>query len=496
MKSLSRALIGLLIAGIIFGLLILAAIVSSDHTNDKGINAVLTLLIGWSFIGTGLFAWYRRPANRIGALMAAVGFTWLLSGLAYANPPGLFIAGFLVGSLPIAILVHMALSFPSGRLHGRLAKGLVTVGYLITVVYIPIPYLFVDTTDPAVCEPNCPENPLLVSDNLSVGETLFSIANVIGIVVLSLALWVAIRRWRDADHESRRSLGPAMWAALATLFAFGTLLASSLTGPDPFSDIVYLVALVPLASVPYAFLAGLLRSKLTAAEGVAEENVRLDAELQARYEELRASRARLVDAADNARRKLERDLHDGAQQRLVSLALSLRLARDRVESDPQAAAELLDEASAELAQATDELRELARGIHPAILSDRGLGAALDALVKRAPLEVVLNRSLEGGDQLAPEIPNQVESAAYFVVAEALTNIVRHAGAEVAEVSVARRNGALQVVVTDAGSGGADPNGSGLRGLADRVQALDGELEVESHPGAGTAIHARIPIGPD
>jgi signal transduction histidine kinase len=202
---------------------------------------------------------------------------------------------------------------------------------------------------------------------------------------------------------------------------------------------------------------------------------------------LRASRARIVEAGDTARRQIERDLHDGAQQRLVGLALSLRLARDKLESDPEAAAALLDEAGAELALATDELRELARGIHPAVLSDRGLGAALEALAKRSPVSVTLNQSLDG------EIPPHVESAAYFVVAEALTNVARHSGATAAEVSVARRNGALLVAVVDSGRGGADPAGSGLRGLADRVQALEGELEVESDSGAGTAIHARIPL---
>jgi signal transduction histidine kinase len=486
-SSLRSALVGLGIAGVALGLLILAAAVKGDHTEDPAVEIAFLLLIGWSFIGTGLFAWDRRPANRIGALMTAVGFSWLVSGLAFSDVPGLFVAGSMFGSLPITILVHMVLSFPSGRLEGRLSKWIVGIGYFITVVYLPIPHLFLDTTDLDVCDFNCPPNPLLVENNLSLAETLFDIASAVGVVALSATLWLSVTRWRHADHETRRALGPTLWAALATLFAFGTLLASGLTGPDPFEDVVYLVALFPLASVPYAFLYGLLRSKLSAAEQVAEENVRLDAELRARYDELRASRARIVSAADEARRKLERDLHDGAQQRLVGLALSLRLARDRIETDPEQATALLDEASAELAMATDELRELARGIHPAILSDRGLDAALSALAKRSPVDIQLHTSLDG------EIPEPVEAAAYFVVAEALTNVVRHSGANEAEVSVARRNGALHVEVSDGGRGGADPAGSGLRGLNDRVQALDGELEVESHHGTGTAVHARIPI---
>jgi signal transduction histidine kinase len=487
LKSLRAALVGLGIAGFVLGLLILAAVLSSDHAESKGVNGVLVLLIGWSFIGTGLFAWYRRPSNRIGALMTAVGFTWFLSSLSFANLPGLFIAGAILGSLPIGILIHMTLSFPTGRLEGQLAKVLVIATYVVTVLYMPLPWLFAETRDPDVCDTDCPANPLLISDNESLSDLLFNFANAAGVVILASTVWIAVGRWRQADRESRRTLGPTLWAAVVTLLFFLSLVFTGLVGSEPLQEALYFIAVFPLASVPYAFLAGLLRSKLSAAEEVAEENVRLDAELQARYEELRASRARIVEAADEARRRLERDLHDGAQQRLVGLALSLRLARERIGDNPDGARALLDEATAELALATDELRELARGIHPAILTDRGLGAALDALAKRAPVNVSLRRSLDG------EIPPPVESAAYFVVAEALTNVVRHSGASEAEVSVARRNGALHVEVSDSGDGGADPAGSGLRGLADRLQALDGELEVESHPGSGTAVHARIPL---
>lgn len=487
MKSLRAALIGLGIAGLVLGLLSLAAVDSSDHAENKGVNAVLVLLIGWSFIGTGLFAWYRRPSNRIGALMTAVGFTWFLSSLSFANLPGLFIAGAILGSLPIGILIHMVLSFPSGRIEGRLAMWLVIATYVVVVVYMPIPWLFADTTNESICTGACPANPILIADNESLSNLLFGLANAAGVIILGWTVRLAVTRWRRADRETRRTLGPTLWAAVVTLVFFLSLVFTGLVGKESLQEAIYFLAVFPLASVPYAFLYGLLRSKLSAAEEVAEENVRLDAELQARYEELRASRARIVSAADDARQQLERDLHDGAQQRLVSLALSLRLARDRLEQDPAQAAALLDEASEELALATDELRELARGIHPAILTDRGLGAALDALVKRAPVDVALRHSVNG------EIPPPVESAAYFVVAEALTNVVRHSGATEAEVSVAQRSGALHVEVSDSGEGGADPEGSGLRGLTDRVQALDGELEVETHPGTGTAVHARIPL---
>jgi signal transduction histidine kinase len=486
LKSLRAALIGLAIAGFVLGLLILAAVLSSEHAESKGVNVVLVLLIGWSFIGTGLFAWYRRPQNRIGVLMTAVGFTWFLSSLSFANLPGLFIAGAFLGSLPIGILIHMTLSFPTGRLEGRLAKALAIATYVVVVLYLPLPWLFADTTDPDICDPACPENPLLISDNESLSMFLFGVANVIGIVVLTATVWIAVGRWRASGPETRRTLGPTLWASVVTLIFFLSLVFTGLVGSESLQEALYFAAVFPLASVPYAFLYGLLRSKLSAAEATAEENLRLDAELSARYEELRASRARIVTAADEARRKLERDLHDGAQQRLVGLALSLRLARERLDDDPEQAAALLDEANEELAVATDELRELARGIHPAILSDRGLGAALEALAKRAPVDITLRHTLNG------ELPPPIESAAYFVVAEAVTNIVRHSGASEAEVTVSHRNAALYVAVSDSGRGGADPAGSGLSGLADRVQALDGELEVESHAGTGTAIHARIP----
>ena len=212
------------------------------------------------------------------------------------------------------------------------------------------------------------------------------------------------------------------------------------------------------------------------------------ANAQAR-EEVTASRARIVQAADAARRRLERNLHDGAQQRLVTLALTLRLAQSRLHDDPVAAQELLESSSAELALALEELRELARGLHPAILSDRGLGAALEALAARAPVPVEL-------DDVPPgRFPPSVEAAAYYVVAESLTNVAKYADARSAHVSVSRRDGFAIVEVEDDGVGGADVSrGSGLRGLADRVEALQGRLFVTSEAGRGTRVRAEIPCG--
>ena len=217
---------------------------------------------------------------------------------------------------------------------------------------------------------------------------------------------------------------------------------------------------------------------------------RLDAELLARLEELRASRARLVEAGDTERRRLERDLHDGAQARLVGVALLLGHARRRTDDDPAEVAALLDRAMDELRTSLAELRELARGIHPAVLTERGLEPALHALAARAPVPVTL--ADEGGERL----PGPVEIAAYFVVSEALANVAKYAQATEATVAIRRTNGVVCVEVTDDGIGGADAAlGSGLRGLADRVAALDGTLLVESPAGRGTRLQAEIPCGP-
>jgi PAS domain S-box-containing protein len=203
-------------------------------------------------------------------------------------------------------------------------------------------------------------------------------------------------------------------------------------------------------------------------------------------EQLRASRARILTAGDDERRRLERNLHDGAQQRLVSLSLALRMIEPHVES-PQRAA--IADARAELAAALEELRELARGIHPAILSDRGLAAGLDALRIRAPLPVDVTYTLDR------RLPEAVEAAAYYVASEALTNVAKHAGARHVEITVGQSDDRLVVRVTDDGSGGASTSrGSGLRGLTDRIEALGGTLHVTSPLGAGTIVEAAIPLG--
>jgi len=205
-------------------------------------------------------------------------------------------------------------------------------------------------------------------------------------------------------------------------------------------------------------------------------------------EQLTASRARIVQAGDAERRRLERNLHDGAQQRLVTLALNLRIAESQLAEDPAAAAELIAEACDELALGLEELRELARGIHPAILTDHGLTPAVEALAARAALPVEVN------GLPSARLAEPIEAAAFYVVSESLTNVAKYAAATLARVDLARDDGVLVIEVSDDGVGGADADkGSGLRGLCDRVEALGGRFRVSSEQGRGTTVRAELPL---
>jgi signal transduction histidine kinase len=228
--------------------------------------------------------------------------------------------------------------------------------------------------------------------------------------------------------------------------------------------------------------------RLTAsAASLALEHSRLQAEVQAQLEQVRASRARIVEAGDSERRRLERDLHDGAQQRLVTLALALSMARDlAAKADPGLEA-LIESASKEAREALTELRELARGIHPAVLTQAGLAGAVQALAERSPVATTI------AEVPRQRFPPAIEATAYFVVSEALANVAKHAQASSVRVTVRTQPGHLVVTVSDDGTGGATPDdGSGLRGLSDRVAAAGGVLNIHSPPGSGTRLEADIP----
>jgi len=231
-----------------------------------------------------------------------------------------------------------------------------------------------------------------------------------------------------------------------------------------------------------------LLDAVSSAAGLALENERLLAESRARLDEVRDSRARLVEASVAERRRLERNLHDGAQQRLVTLSLHLRMAQETVRDDPAAAETMLERVGEDLMQALDELRELARGLHPAVLADRGLAPALQALANRSPFPV----AIAGVPDV--RLPEPVEAALYYVAAESLTNAAKHAGATSGRVELSTTPTAVIVEIRDDGRGGAAlTGGTGLRGLGDRVEALGGELQVRSPAGGGTVIRAELPL---
>jgi signal transduction histidine kinase len=230
-----------------------------------------------------------------------------------------------------------------------------------------------------------------------------------------------------------------------------------------------------------------LLESAAAAARLAIDNERLQAEVRSQLREVRASRARIVEAGDRERRRVERNLHDGAQQRLVTLSMALGIIRDRAgTSAPADLAGDLDEAIVELRGAIGDLRRLARGIHPAILTNEGLGAALESVAVRCPVPVAVRYG-------AARCAEAVEVTAYFVVAEGLANVAKHARATSATVTVTQHGGGLRVEVADDGAGGVCTEaGSGLRGLADRVAAIGGTFGIQSAPGRGTRLTAELP----
>jgi signal transduction histidine kinase len=564
-----RTLVALSLLTLVCGLVYAAIVLASDHVDDRGFEAGLGLLVGWSFMGTGLFAWWRRPGNRTGALMVAAGAAWFASGISASDNDVLFTIGIALDGLFPAILGHLLLAFPTGRLERRAERLVVAAGYFAVTV-LQVPSLLFE-------EPDEPRNLLIVHGDQSLSDALDAMQFVAAICVIGVSVAILLRRGIRGGEAQRRALTPVLWTAGVAFSAFIVAKGIDAATGEP-QDALNRLSEALVATIPFGFLIGLLRSRLAqgaalsaliaqvgqlpgegplraaladalgdpslalaywlpeserfvdalghpvsvsgpgwtevelqgrriaaiaydpaladepelvrtagAAAALALENQRLTAELRARIEDLRASRARVVEAGDTARRRFERDLHDGAQSRLVALALKLELARMKVEPDSEAA-QLLDESSAELQASLDELRELARGLHPVVLTDRGLNAAVRILADRAPVPV---------DVLAlppDRLPAPVELAVYFVVAEALTNVAKYAQASSATIAIEARDARVTVEVTDDGIGGADVGGgSGLRGLADRVAALDGTLRVDSPPGQGTRLQAEIPL---
>jgi signal transduction histidine kinase len=580
-RSLGRILVGIAVVALVVGVLAGALLVSSDHFGSaRVIGVAVGVTIFWSFVGTGLYAWWRRPGNRFGALMTSVGFAFALTALTASDNRWVFIAGGVLGTLYVAVFAHMLLAYPDGRVEPR-HRWIVGAAYVLTVVGPVLMLMSSHALDG--CE-SCPPSLLRWTGIDGIYGVLDATTTALAVFVVVALVVVLVRRWRAASAPLRRALAPVLWSGVALMVLLAGSLTSQTVGARSLNDVFGLLGLIALASVPWTFLVWLARGSVSragavadllvrlgdvpdrgrlrealagalgdpslelvfwlddehrwvdgagaptelpadgdprhswtavelegrpvgaivydialceepglvrsvaAAAGLAVHNERLQAQLRARVAQLRTSRARIVEAASQERRRLERDLHDGAQQRLVALSLTLRLVHSRVRTDPDQAQEMLAGAGRELKLAQEELRELARGIHPAILSDRGLEPALEALAGRSPVPVALE-SLP-----LDRLPESIEAAAYFVVAEALTNVAKYASASLATVRVSQYNGSALVEVDDDGCGGADPaRGSGLRGLADRVGALDGKLAITSPPGGGTRLRAEIPV---
>ena len=539
---------------------------------------VLTLLVGASLLGCGLASWRARPENRVGKIMVFTGFAWFAELLIDASPSWLNTIGLAVQAVWIVGLVYLLLSFPSGRLAGRLDRGLLAVGVIAGVGLQLLAML--DGNRAGLRCPGCANNLLQVVHENHNALGLLNLQRLVGAVLIVIIIALLVRRWLRASAAQRHAVAAVLAAGCATLAALGATIILDLLG-DPLGALPANVYYALMATVPVAVLfvflqrrlargmvAGLVvelgapsasvdlrealaralgdpslqlafwfppeqhyvdgggapvklpdedserRSTFVARDGhpiavlvhdpaleqnaelvasvcaaasLSLENERLQAELRARLAELQASRSRLVQATDAERRRIERDLHDGTQQRLVSIAMSLGLLETKLPGQAQAAQSLVRETREALGLALAELRELTHGINPPLLTERGLPVALYELCRRAGLPTRLDLAID------QRLPDQIESAAYFMVSEALTNAAKHSHGSEIQVFASHRGQRLTIEIGDNGIGGATPTGgSGLRGLADRTEALGGRFTISSPPGRGTTLRAEIP----
>jgi hypothetical protein len=473
----------------------------------QGLEVVFAC-VGGSFTACGLVAWHRRPDSRSGALMTATGFAFFLPSLLgqIGSPLAGTLATLFVDLWSVLFVALLVSLLSAGRLESILDRLLVFAFVLPLLILEFVWMLFVEGEG---------DNLLLAFPNKGVADVIDTVQRSILIGACLATVLVLGLRWRAASRPRRRALLPTV-AGSVVLLIYTALLINDLATGERSLTLLW-IASCSLVTVPLAFLAGLLRSRL-ARSGLADlfrdlRNLDRDA-LQATLARALGDPGLTVAYAgadgslpaptrERSVAPVERDgrhfaalvydpsldddpLHDGAQQRLVALAMQLRLIQADIRRDPAAAEALVTSASGELAESLAELRELARGIHPAVL-EYGLCPALESLAARSPVPTAVSWDV------ADRLPQKIELATYFVACEALANVAKYAEATAASVHLSRTNGSIVIEIADDGVGGADAsNGSGLRGLADRVEALGGHLLVTSPPGAGTVVTAELP----
>ena len=509
-----RLLIGIALAGaVVTGTAAWLELTAQGYDDLDATEQAVEAAIAALWIATGLVAWQRRPDNRVGPLMVALGFANSLPHLTWDAALPFTLAELNFG-LGIAVFVHLILAFPSGRLSPGFERTFVLSTYGAWLVVSPAWQLFWDPRADGEC-PGCPRNLLLVSRNPGLFDALDFVSLLAAVAILGTTVVLIVRKVRRATGPTRRAYAPVLLAAAVAIVPFSALLVLDVLAVAEIPpSVVFWLGDITFAMIPVAFLVGLLRTRMHrskvaelvvelgsasqpgevrdaiartlgdpslvlafwlpdsgryvdpdgreltiaeepgravtvlehdgqrlaalvhdpallddpelvravgAAATLALENSRLQAELRAQLAEVRASRARIVEAGDAERRRLERDLHDGAQQHLLGIRLALQLARGQLADGGAALDQLLAEADTEAVDALAELRALARGIHPAILTEEGLPAALAALTRRTPVPVELSVHTD-------RLPAAVEATAYFVTAEALANIAKHAHA--------------------------------------------------------------------
>jgi signal transduction histidine kinase len=502
------------------------------------------LITGWTLIACGLVGWSRRPESRSGALMAATGFSWFFGNFGTSGVAPVDWLGAHAVYLYRGPLIHLLVTYPSGRLSSRLEQTAVAVGYVAAVLTpvwrSEIGTIVLAALLVAVCARSyrqavgparrarllalraagglgfvlaggaaarlvVPAGGANEPSLLALEATLCALAGglLAGLLspswvraaVTDLVVELGESRSGTLRDELARALGdPTLEVGywLPNAGAFVDSEGRPFALPDPGSD--RSVTIIEGEGAPVAALvhdpavlddAG-LREAVSSAAQLAAANARLQAEVRAQVAELRESRRRIVDAGDEERRRLEWRLHARSEQRLKRLAEQLR--RTRLSTGTQAARERIDRSEAQLERTLEELRQLAHGLHPRVLAEVGLPGALASLAEQAPVPVEVAAP-------AANLPAEVEAVAYFLCSEALANIAKHASASRVSISVTTGHGRVGVEIEDDGLGGADPaRGTGLRGLADRVEALGGTLDVESPTGRGTRLAAEIPLG--